>query len=106
MRLPAYSEVGVAMAAWHSEQAGNYQRLVGDAFKEERIKARTLCDSAIAKFPGSYGAIKAAVLKAQLERPSLQLFAEEADRGATHECNETVVARCNGPSGHQRRSTL
>ncbi|HQV51979.1 MAG: hypothetical protein IPI00_18370 [Flavobacteriales bacterium] len=81
VRLPAYSEVGVAMAAWHSEQAGNYQRLVGDAFKEERIKARTLCDSAIAKFPGSYGAIKAAVLKAQLERPSLQLFAEEAVPG-------------------------
>jgi len=83
LRLPAYSQVTFAMANWHSEQADKYQRLVGDAFKEERIKARELCDTAIAKFPGSYGALKAAALKAQLEQPSLQLFAEEAIAGNT-----------------------
>lgn len=77
-QLPAWSEVTVAMANWHVEQAGKYQRLSGDAWRTEKRTARNLCVTAMDKFPGSLGAKNAAALKARLEQPTLQLQAEEA----------------------------
>jgi hypothetical protein len=72
-----WSEVTVALAQWHRTKADGYQRLVGDTWKGERRTALQLCDEAIAKFPGSYGAKHAARLKAELLQPTLNAFAEE-----------------------------
>ncbi len=72
------AEVTVAIARWHAEQGAKYQRLAGDAWKWEKKAARDLCDSAITRFPGSFGAANAYALKASLEQPTIQLQAEEA----------------------------
>lgn len=80
-RLPSdscWSEVTLAIARWHEEMGARYDRLAGDARKWERKTAHALCDSAIARFPGSFGAINAANLKARLEEPSLNIQCEEA----------------------------
>ncbi len=80
-RLPydaCEAEVMVRSAQWHAERAEGYDRLAGDAFRDERRKALVLCDSALAKWPGSFGARNAAALRARLVRPTLQLQLEEA----------------------------
>ena len=80
-RLPkneCWSEVTLAMARWHEEQGAKYDRLAGDAWKWEKKIARDLCDEAIAKFPGSFGATNAANLKARLEEPAMSIQCEEA----------------------------
>ncbi len=77
-RLPIWSEVTLAMAQWHAERAVQYQRLHGDAWKWENKAARDLCDEAIARHPGSFGAHNARVLKARLEAPVLGLQVEKA----------------------------
>lgn len=74
----SWAEVTVAIARTHVDKASRYQRLAGDRWKWERRTARDLCDEAIAHFSGSFGAEQAAVLKAQLERPVLQLQSELA----------------------------
>ena len=80
-RLPkdsCWAEVTTALAQWHADQAGNYQRLAGEAWRSERRTAVQLGDEAIAKYPKSYGAQNAIALKAQLEQPALQVTSEEA----------------------------
>jgi len=77
-RLPAWSEVTLAMARFHAEQAEQYQRLAGDEWKWERKTARDLCDVAIARHPGSFGARNAMALKARLEEPSISSQVEQA----------------------------
>src|SRR5690606_31527242 len=77
-RLPAWSEVTLAMARVHIEQAEQYQRLADDEWKWERKAARDLCDSAIVRHPGSFGARNAMALKARLEEPSISLQVEQA----------------------------
>lgn len=72
------AEVMHAMAKWHADQGEQYERLSGDAWKWERKTARDLCEAAIGKFPGSFGAKKCAALKARLVEPMLELTAEEA----------------------------
>ncbi|MBX2971504.1 MAG: hypothetical protein KF797_00225 [Flavobacteriales bacterium] len=81
-RLPNDScraEVTHAVALWHKEQGGNYQRLADDAWKWENRTAHTLCEEEIARFPGSFGARRCAQLKAELELPSLRIQVEEAN---------------------------
>lgn len=80
-RLPndsCWSEVTLAIARWHEEMGARYNRLGGDAWKWERKTASDLCDPAIARFPGSFGAINAATLRARLEEPMLDVQCEEA----------------------------
>ncbi len=75
---PVWSEVNVAIASWHAEKAHLFQRLVPGEYKWEKRTAATLCDSAIARFPGSIGAMKAQALKAQLTATSIDVVVEEA----------------------------
>jgi len=80
-RLPndtCQAEVTYALAQWHREQGSKYQRLGADAWKWENRTARTLCEEAIAKFPGSFGAQQCARLKAELEVPALRIEVENA----------------------------
>ncbi|MEZ4738261.1 MAG: MG2 domain-containing protein [Flavobacteriales bacterium] len=73
-----WAEVIVAIARWHAEQGEKYQRLAGDAWKWEKRTARALCDSAIVRYPGSFGATNAMAMKARLERGALAVHIEEA----------------------------
>ncbi len=76
---PCEAEVMVAIAQWHVEQGAKYQRLDPEqAWKWEKRTARTLCEQAIAKWPGSFGARNAQALAARLARPALQVQLEEA----------------------------
>lgn len=80
-RLPydaCEAEVMVRSAQWHAERAEAYDRLANGVLRDERRKALALCDSALAKWPGSFGARNAAALRARLVRPTLQLQLEEA----------------------------
>lgn len=80
-RLPndsSWSEVTVGIARWHAEQAEKYNRLAGVAWKWEKRTAQALCDSAIARWPGSFGARNAVALKARLEQPAFNVQCEEA----------------------------
>lgn len=80
-RLPkdtCWAEVTHAMASWHVEQGAKYQRLAGDAWKWEKKTAVSLCDEAIAKFPGSFGAKNCANLKVRLHEPGLSVQCEDA----------------------------
>jgi len=74
----AWAEVTVAMAEEHAERGNAYQRLADGPNKWEKRTAQALCDSAIAKFPGSFGAKNALVLKTNLERTALDLQVEQA----------------------------
>ena len=84
-RLPrdaAWSEVAVAIASWHAQQGEQFDRLNGDAWKWEKRTARILCDSAIVRWPGSFGARNAKALKARLEQGQLRMLAEQAEAPA------------------------
>ena len=72
------AEVLVAMAHWHEEQAGKYERLRGDDWKWERKATLDLCKSAAGKWPGSFGARNAAAMMARLLQPSVSLTTEQA----------------------------
>jgi len=74
----AWAEVTVAMAEEHAENGENFQRLADGPNKWEKRTAQALCDSAIAKFPGSFGAKNALALKTNLERTALDLQMEQA----------------------------
>ena len=73
-----WAEVTVAIARWHADEGAQYQRLAGEQWKWEKRTARDLCDEAIARFPGSFGAKNAAALKAALEQPSIEVQVEDA----------------------------
>ncbi|MDQ3101995.1 MAG: MG2 domain-containing protein, partial [Bacteroidota bacterium] len=77
-QLPAWSEVTLAIARWHAERGERYQRLATDEYKWDKRTAVELCDSAIARFPGSFGARNAAALKARLTLSSIDLQMEDA----------------------------
>ncbi|MCW5899847.1 MAG: hypothetical protein KIT10_11320 [Flavobacteriales bacterium] len=77
-RVPAFSEATVHLARWRAQRGTLYDPLIGDAWKEERRKAVTLCDEAIAAWPNSFGARNAEALKARLLAPDLQLRTEQA----------------------------
>ncbi len=80
-RLPedsCWSEVTLAIARWHADKALLYDPAMGDAYRDERRVAQRLCQEAVARFPGSYGARNAAVLLAELEDRELGLTGEEA----------------------------
>ena len=80
-RLPndtCQAEVIHALATWHREQGGRYQRLGSEQWKWENRTAQELCNDAITRFPGSYGAKACARLKAELEQPALRIEAENA----------------------------
>lgn len=82
-RLPkdaCWSEVTLAIAQWHGRAATKYDRLQGDAWKWERKRAAELCDSAIARWPTSFGARRARAAKAVYERPELMVGCERAVR--------------------------
>ena len=72
------AEVMVAIAHWHEQQASGYDRLAGVVFKNERRTALELCDAALTKWPGSFGARNAFALKSRLEHTALQVRTEEA----------------------------
>ncbi|MBK6540406.1 MAG: hypothetical protein IPG10_03800 [Flavobacteriales bacterium] len=73
-----WSEVTTVIAQWHHEQSVKYDRLAGDAWKNEKRTARDLCNEAIATFPGSFGAQQAAALKFALEQPAVNVQCETA----------------------------
>lgn len=79
-RLPkdsSWAAVTVELAGWHRTQADRYDRLAGDAWKNERRTALALCEEAIARFPKSTGAINARHMKAALLQPAVDLRAEQ-----------------------------
>ena len=75
---PVWSEVTVAMAEFHAQKGAQFQRLDPGDLKWELRTAVQMCDSAITRFPGSFGAQKARILKAGLLRPAIDLRTEEA----------------------------
>ena len=80
-RLPndsCWSAVTARMAALYYAQAERYDRLGDGAHKWDKRTAQQLCAEAMARWPGSYGAREAAVIKAELERPMLAVSMEEA----------------------------
>ncbi len=77
-RVPAWSEATVHLARWHAERSERYQPLLGDEWKGERRRALELCEEAITRHPGSFGARNAEALKARLLEPRLSLRAERA----------------------------
>lgn len=80
-RLPndsCWSSVTARLAALHRTQGDAYDRLAGDAHKWDKRTAQQLCVEAVQRWPGSYGAREAALIKAELERPMLAVSMEEA----------------------------
>ncbi|HRD52015.1 MAG TPA: MG2 domain-containing protein [Flavobacteriales bacterium] len=80
-RLPedaCEAEVMVAIARWHEEQANKYGRLRSDDWKWERRTAVELCNAAIAKWPGTFGARNASALLSRMQQPSLSIASEQA----------------------------
>jgi hypothetical protein len=76
-KLPAWSEVTVAMAEWHAERGERFQRLDPGDFKWEKRTALQLAEEAIV-FPAPFGRRKAEVLKARLTAQQIDLQLEEA----------------------------
>ncbi len=73
------SAVMLAIAQWHAEQAGNYQRLAPDsAFKWERKTAVDICREIATNQQEPFASKRAKALIAQWTQPSLQVNAEEA----------------------------
>ncbi len=80
-RLPldaCEAEVMVAMARLHEELGNGHDRLVPGTLAGERRRALELCDSALMKWPSSFGARNAEALKAGLQRVALELQVEQA----------------------------
>lgn len=80
-RLPndtCQAEVIHALAQWHREQGGRFQRHGNEEWKWENRTAQQLCAEATTNFPGSFGAKRCERLKAELELPALRIEAENA----------------------------
>lgn len=80
-RLPndsCWSSVTARLAALYRTQGDAYDRLAGEEHKWDKRRAQQLCADAMQRWPGSYGAREAAVIKAELERPMLAVSMEEA----------------------------
>src|SRR5690606_28512893 len=76
--LPIWSEGTAGMAEIHAQQGAQFQRIDPGDLKWELRTAVQMCDSAITRYPGSFGTQKARVLKARLLRPAIDLQTEEA----------------------------
>ncbi len=73
------SAVMLAIAQWHADQAGNFQRLAPDsAFKWERKTAVDICREIAARQQEPFASKRAKALIAQWTQPSLQVNTEEA----------------------------
>lgn len=75
----AKAEVDLAMAQWHTEKGGQYQRLAPDsAWKWEKRTAATICRQVIADGPGPFAVKRAKAMLDRLQMAQLALTAEEA----------------------------
>ncbi|MBL7962879.1 MAG: hypothetical protein JNM31_03450 [Flavobacteriales bacterium] len=78
-RLPedsCWSEVTWNLAEWHGRTGDRHDRLGSGLWKDEKRTTLALCDSAISRFPGSFGARNAEALRERLLKPDLKLHAE------------------------------
>jgi hypothetical protein len=84
-RLPndsCLSDVLVAQTHWHQEMGGKYQRLTDGQtanapWKWELKQALTLCDTVLARYPGSFAAATATSIRASLLDAQLTVNVEE-----------------------------
>ncbi|MFQ5448581.1 MAG: hypothetical protein ACE5FF_16765, partial [Saprospiraceae bacterium] len=82
---PAVAEVYRQLAQYYQSAGSSYQPAPlgvpepADSKKWFLKKAKLLCDSAIEKFPKSYGARRCAALKARIERTTLHMETEEVN---------------------------
>lgn len=53
---PRVTEIDYRLANWYLQKAGQYKPLEGETYKWYKKTAKEICESAVAKFPDSYGA--------------------------------------------------
>ncbi|MBL4736383.1 MAG: hypothetical protein JKY18_13800, partial [Flavobacteriales bacterium] len=75
---PVGTRIAFAMATHHDQQAALYTPLQSDDHKWDRKKAVSLCDSAIAAFPESHGALNCIYLKSLINQKSYSISNDDA----------------------------
>lgn len=73
------ARISYLIAQFHESLGSKYERLGGDDFKWEHKTAIEICDKAIAKYPGSMGAINCAALKQIILYRELQMETEQVN---------------------------
>ena len=72
-------EIDTRIANWHLQQANNYNPLKGDKDKWHRKTAKEICESAIKKFPNSYGAKESKNILQAITNKACNLSIEEVN---------------------------
>ncbi|MBL7921411.1 MAG: hypothetical protein JNJ40_13925 [Bacteroidia bacterium] len=73
------TEVDYYMANWHNNKATQYKPLEGDVYKWEKKTAVEICETALAKYPKSYGAAMCKNLIYTINTKNYNLIIEEAN---------------------------
>jgi hypothetical protein len=70
-------EVIYQLALLHTQKAGNYKPLEGDAYRYEKQRALAHCDDVVKRYPGTLAAKKCQDLAEQLRAKNIKLTAEK-----------------------------
>ena len=73
------TEIDYRIANWYLQKANLYKPLVGQEYKWYKKTAKEICESAILKFPNSYGAIECKSIITSLLQKSCNLTIEEVN---------------------------
>ncbi len=73
------TEIDYRMANWYLQKASQYKPLESDNYKWYKKTAKEICEAAIKKFPGSFGAKECQNLISSIEAKSVNLVVEEVN---------------------------
>ncbi len=76
---PRVTEIDSRLANWYLQKANEYKPLQGETYKWYKKTAKEICESAIAKFPDSYGAIECKNSIAAIQAKTFNLTLEEVN---------------------------
>jgi hypothetical protein len=79
IQSPASTEISYEIALVHNEKANKYKSLVSDEYKWEKKTALSICETAITRFPDSFGATNCKSLQATIKEKSLAFNVEESN---------------------------
>lgn len=73
------TEIDSRLANWYLQKASQYKPLEGDAYKWHKKTAKEICESAIAKFPNSYGAAECKNIISSIKSKTFNISTEEVN---------------------------
>lgn len=76
---PRVTEIDSRLASWYLQKAALYKPLEGDTYKWYKKTAKEICESAISKFPTSYGASECKNMITGIHAKSFNLSIEEVN---------------------------